>query len=185
VRWLLEELSLPYELIYIDLFNGGGETSAYKLKHPLGCVPVMDVNGKHMFESGAICDWLVDCYPDKQLAPHIHSIERIEYKQWMYFIIATMEPHAWNIILHTKILPVNKRIPHSVVFEQQKYIDCLHIIDKELMGKKFLIGDKFTVVDILLTTLMNWLPKQLQAFKNIKSYCNKIKSRECYQLIQK
>ena len=66
VRWLLEELQLPYKLEYINLFKGETNSEAYKTVHPLGYLPAIEVDDRTMFESGAICAWLSDKFPQKK-----------------------------------------------------------------------------------------------------------------------
>ena len=183
VRWLLEELGLPYELINIDLFNDGGNTYEYKQIHPLGCVPVLEVDGEVMFESGAICDWLTDLYADKNLAPSIDSKLRMKYKQWFYFVLATMEPLAWNIVLHKSLLPKDQRIVEVVVTSEKNYVEALSVIEKELKGKEFMLGKQFSTLDILLTTLLTWMPKQIKPFKYTYEYMKRMRTRKAYKSV--
>jgi len=183
VRWLLEELALPYEPVNIDIFNGEGSTDEYKQIHPLGCVPALEVDGEVIFESGAVCDWLTDLHADKNLAPSIDSILRMKYKQWFYFILATMEPHAWNIVLHRNILPKEQRIPEIVTTSEKQYVESLSVIEEELRGKEFLLGKQFSTLDILLTTLLTWMPKQVKPFENTYEYMKKMRTRKAYKLV--
>jgi len=178
VRWLLEELGLTYEMVNISLFEGEGQTDEYKKIHPLGCVPALEVDGEIMYESGAICDWLTDYCAEKNMAPPLNSNLRLKYKQWFYFIVATMEPQAWSMVLHTLILPEKRRVPDIVKISEKTYRETLAIIEKELKGKNYLIGNKFTTVDIMLVTLLNWLPKQVKSFENTYAYMKRIKQRK-------
>jgi len=178
VRWLLEELGLTYEVVNIELFEGEGQTAEYKKIHPLGCVPALEVDGEIMYESGAICDWLTDFYADKNMAPSLNSKLRIKYKQWFYFIVATMEPQAWNIVLHSFILPEKRRVPNIVKISEKRYCETLAVIEKELKGKNFLIGDQFTTADIMLATLLSWLPKQVKPFEHTYAYMKKMREMQ-------
>jgi glutathione S-transferase len=38
-----------------------------------------------MFESGAICAYLADKFPDNRMAPPLGTVERGLYEQWMYY----------------------------------------------------------------------------------------------------
>jgi len=182
VRWLLEELGLSYELVNIELFDGEGQTETYKKIHPLGCVPALDVDGEIVYESGAICDWLTDYFKDSNMAPPINSELRMKYKQWFYFVVATMEPHAWNIVLHKSIRPEKERITDIVSLSEKRYSQCLSVIEKVLTGQEYLIGEEFTTADIMLSSLLNWLPNHVRPFKNTYAYMNKIYQRDAYKL---
>ncbi|MCB1786287.1 MAG: glutathione S-transferase, partial [Gammaproteobacteria bacterium] len=67
VRWVLEELALPYRLERIDLRKGEGNTHAYRAIHPLGQLPALQVDGEVMIESGAIVHWLAETHPEQGL----------------------------------------------------------------------------------------------------------------------
>lgn len=181
VRWLLEELEQPYTLINIDLFNGEGNTEAYKTIHPLGCVPAIEVDGNIMIESTAICEWLADQFPEKQFAPTMNSTARMKYTQWLYFIAATLEPHAWNHVLHSRILPKDQRIPTIVPWSEQKFQQALVVIDDELKAKDYLLGDHFTTVDILLTNLLSWVPKLVKPYTHSYKYMKRVMKRDKYK----
>ena len=178
VRWLLEELDLTYDLKNIKLFEGEGETDEYKKIHPLGCVPALEVDGEIIYESGAICDWLTDRFADKNMAPPLNSTLRLKYKQWFYFVVATMEPEAWNMVLHLELLPENKRLPDVVDASKIKYKQALGVIEKELKEKEYLLGDKFTTADIMLVTLLSWFPQLVKPFENTYAYMKKMRKRE-------
>jgi len=85
-RWLLEELEIPYTIHAIDLF--GGERNP---AHPLGSVPAMTVNGQTMFESGAMCHWLADRFPETGLAPTVGAVLRPAYDNG-----CSLYPAHWN-----------------------------------------------------------------------------------------
>jgi glutathione S-transferase len=52
VRWALEEVGLPYEVCLIDDEEQQG--AAYRAKQPFGQVPVLEMDGDTIFETGAI-----------------------------------------------------------------------------------------------------------------------------------
>ena len=180
VRWLLEELDQPYQLINIDLFGGEGSAAEYKKIHPLGCVPAIDIDGNIMIESTAICEWLADQFPENDLAPDINSAARMKYTQWLYFISATLEPQAWNYILHTRLLPEAQRIPSVVSWSEQKFKQALSVINDELKDKQFIMGDNFTTADIILTNILSWLPKLTKSYGYTFDYMKKIMQRDKY-----
>lgn len=66
-RWLLEEIGIGYELIYVTMEMT--QQQEYRQLHPHGKVPVLVDEEIIIFESAAICAYLADKYPEKGFAP--------------------------------------------------------------------------------------------------------------------
>lgn len=174
-RWLLEELDIPYTLKPVDLF--GGERNPL---HPLGSVPAVRLDGETLFESGAICHWLADRYPDRGLAPVVDEAIRPRYEQWMFFVPGTLEPPAFEILLHTRLLPENQRIGAIVPFARKGYRRILRMLAKELEHDGYLLGDRFTCADIMLGTTLTWLPDLLEEYPSLLAYTQRLTARPAY-----
>ena len=72
VVWMLEELGADYELTLFT--RADALTDEHRERHPLGRVPVLEVDGRFSFESAALCLHLADCYPEAGLiAPPTRS----------------------------------------------------------------------------------------------------------------
>ena len=180
VRWLLEELELDYQLKQVDLFKGEGQTPEYLAIHPLGQLPAVTIDGKPMFESGAIVQWLADHYLDKSLAPSLNSPLRREFDQWMYFAVTNLEMPAWEIILHGKILPDDQAVKDIIPFATGRLISVLEVLDKALDGKHYMIDNRFSAVDIMIGYILMWFPEHVKTFANLKAYTEKLQQRPAY-----
>ena len=76
IVWLCEELSLGYELHKFDgLTDKRMREPDYLGVHPLGRVPCLEDDGQHIFESGAIVQYILARYGDGKLAPKPSSDE--------------------------------------------------------------------------------------------------------------
>ena len=175
-RWLLEELGVPYRLRPVDLF--GGERNPV---HPLGSVPAVRIDGETLIESGAICHWLADRFPDKTLAPHLADPRRARYEQWMFFVPATLEPPAFDILLHTVILPEKHRVEAIVPFATKGHRRVLRVLAEELDHDGYLLGENFSCADIMLGTTLTWLPEPLEDYPPLLAYTERVTSRPAYQ----
>jgi len=180
VRWLLEELGLDYELEHINLFKGETKTEAYKAVHPLGYLPAIEIDGKAMFESGAICAWLTDKYPQRNLAPSIYSPGRRKYEQWMYFVPGEVEPPLFYHQLHNKILPEKIRVKEILPWLQERYIHVLEALQNKLADNKYLLGNNFSTADIMLGSSISWMPESLKPFPALEDYILRLSNREAY-----
>jgi len=180
VRWMLEELELNYTLKHIDLFKGEANTPEYLAVHPLGRLPALLIDNDIMLESGAIVQWLADLHTDKGFAPAIDSPQRREFNQWMYFAVTDLESPAWEIMLHSNILPEDVAIKEIIPFAIGNYLKALTIVNEKLEGKTYLINNQFSAVDILLGYILMWFPEHTESFSNIKSYIENLKQRPAY-----
>jgi len=180
VRWMLEELGLNHTLKHIDLFNGDANTPEYLALHPLGQLPTLLIDNDIMLESGAIVHWLADFYIDKGFAPALDSPPRREFNQWMYFAVTNLEAPAWEIMLHSNILPEGVAVKEIVPFAIGNYLKALTVLNEKLEGKTYLINNQFSAVDILLGYILMWFPEHAESFSNIKSYTENLKQRPAY-----
>ena len=174
-RWLLEELELPYTIRPVDLF--GGERNPI---HPLGSVPAMRVDGESTFESGAMCHWLADRFPEKGLAPPVDDALRPAYEQWMFFAPGTLEPPAFDILMHTRILPEKDRVGEIVGFAKQGYRRVLRELATQLDHDGYLLGASFSCADIMIGSTLNWLPDMLEPYPALQAYVQRVTSRAAY-----
>lgn len=183
-QWLLEELGLDYKFVVVDIFQGEGMTGTYRKIHPYGQVPALEIDGRVIFESGAICHWLTDQFPERGLAPALGDPLRAEYEQWMFYTPATLEPPAFNYMLHTQILPEDKRVKVIADWNEKQYIYTLKILNGLLKDKPYLLGEQFSTADIMLAYLLFWFPDILQRFPVLQNYCQRLGSREAYLKIK-
>jgi len=180
-RWLLEELQLPYRLELIDLFGSGGRSAAYRSIHPHGQVPALEIDGSVMIESCAICHWLSDRYADEGLAPAGDSPARMAYEQWVFYVPGTLEPPAFQILLHSLILPEKLRVPDMVPWATRSYRSLLKFLNGELGERGYIAGKAFTTADILLGSTLMWLPGELHDRPALQDYVQRLQQRPAYQ----
>jgi len=178
-RWLLEELEVPYRLHPVDLFAGERNPA-----HPLGAVPSLRVDGMTLFESGAICHWLADRYPDRGLAPARDDPQRPGYEQWMFFTPGTLEPPGFDIVLHSSILPEAQRVPAIVPFAEKRYRRVLRMLSNELDHGGYLLGERFSAADIMVGSTLSWLPGLLVPFPSLRAYVDRLTTRPAWQRAQ-
>src|SRR5450432_3445744 len=90
-RWQLEELGIPYQLVKLDLSKQENQTPEFLAVSPLGELPVLVDGDVTLLEPAAICLYLADRFPEKQLAPLPGSAARGAYLQWLLFAEATLQ----------------------------------------------------------------------------------------------
>jgi glutathione S-transferase len=96
VLWTLEEIGQPYELTVLGR-ERLADSDPHRQRHPLGRVPVIELDdGRHLFESGAICLYLADLHPEAQLIPALATTERGLVYQWTVFAMSELEPKFFD-----------------------------------------------------------------------------------------
>jgi len=147
IVWLLEELSIPYELASVA-FNP--PRYSFEQNTPAGKFPVIEDGALMMFESGAILEYLIEKYGNGRLAPAIGSPERGPYLQWVHFAEATALPPIGDLTRHTILLPEAARLPKVAEDGRVRAINALNVVERALGGKQYLVGDEFSGADIMM-----------------------------------
>jgi len=182
-RWLLEELGVPYELINVDLEKGEHKQIPYLRVHPLGQVPALVDDDVTVFESIAICMYIADKYIEKKFAPALGTPERAQYYQWMLYAAATLEPAIAEYGNHTQYLPEDKRNPEIAAAAKVKALAAIKAVEHAMLGKMYLIGEKFGAADIVLGSIMRWADsmKLLEGAPDIQSWLYELKSHAAFK----
>ena len=82
VRLCLAEKGLDYEGHHVDLEKMEHHSPEYLKINPLGVIPTLIHDGKPLHESGTICEYLDESFPDPPLRPET-PYERAEMRNWI------------------------------------------------------------------------------------------------------
>ncbi len=181
-RWLLQELNVPFEAVTIDLSKDEQRSLKFLKLNPNGRVPVLDDEGFILFESGAICTYLADKYPERSLIPKVGSRDRALHDQWMYFCVTELEQPLWTITKHSRILPEEKRIASTIPLAQEEFQKVAKVVEDHLGDRSYMIGKSFSLVDIFIGQTLLWASwyKLLREFPRLSEYVSHLKSREAF-----
>ncbi|MGC3873934.1 glutathione S-transferase family protein [Halomonas sp. GXIMD04776] len=184
VAWTLEELGLDYTCQYVDLASGEGQGAEYLARHPDGKVPALEDGELTLFESAAICRYLAERYGQGLLIPS-DSIQRALLDQWLFFIVSELEQPLWTLGKHKFALPQERRVPAVIPTAAWEFQRALAALQREFDGQGWLVGDEFTIGDILLGHTLSWargakqpLPDALEAYRQ---RCNARPARDAAQ----
>jgi glutathione S-transferase len=175
-RWALQELGLEFksiaglEILHSDELNR---------INPMGKVPAVVINGEPLFEAAAICTYLADLVPEKRLIAASGTRERALHLQWVSFALTEMEAYLWSNARNTFVLPEEQRI--TALFEQNNkaFLHAVKVLDKALENTDYLVGNRFSVTDILVGFTVNWgnLMGLLEKAPNLQKYLARLKER--------
>jgi glutathione S-transferase len=85
VRLCLEEKNLAYNGHVVDLSKMEQHSPEYLKINPLGVVPALMHDGRAVFESGTICEYLDETFPEPPLRP-LAPYDRAEMRNWIRHI---------------------------------------------------------------------------------------------------
>lgn len=86
VRWALEEINVPYAVRTVS--DEERQSSGYRARQPFGKVPVLEVDGLALFESGAIVQHLGE---NSWLLP-ADATQRAQARMWMFAALNSVDP---------------------------------------------------------------------------------------------
>ena len=85
VRLCLEEKGLAYEGHVVDMAKMEHHAPEYLKVNPLGVIPTLFHDGRPLYESGTICEYLDETWPDPPLRPDT-PYERALMRNWIRHI---------------------------------------------------------------------------------------------------
>ncbi len=178
--WTLEEIGIDYELVPVDLGQKLAEGKPFTDINPGGKVPTLVEDGWVLTESAAICTYLADQHPEAQLTPPAGTRERARYDQWCFFVLSELEQALWTKAKHRFALPEEWRIEaiKEVAIEEFRLAEA--VLAKGLGDQSFILGEQFSVADILIGTTLNWAEQGEEihlSHDNLKAYRKRLNAR--------
>ena len=183
---MLEEIGQPYEVVRLDLSAGDHKKPEYLKIHPHGRVPALVDGDLVMHESGAICAYLADKFPDKRLAPPVGTPARGLYYQWLFYCMATLEPPVLQIFLNTIMLPEEQRSAKAAEDGKQNFANVAKVISQALQGRPYLLGEKFSAADVMIGSTLVWgqFMGLLSGQPVLEEYVARLSARPAFQRAQ-
>lgn len=169
------EAGIPLELEQVDLREKKTKSGKdFSTINPKGYVPVLEIDaGQRLTEGPVIMQYLADQKPGSGLVPPAGTVDRYRVQEWLNFI--TAELHKTFGPLFRPTTPEEYKA--SSKENLGKRFDWL---EQELAGKQYLMGDKFTVPDAYLFTVLSWtshLGIDLGKWPNLKAYVARVGAR--------
>ncbi len=183
IVWLFEELGMDYELNNMAFHPKDLKSEAHRARHPLGRIPVLEDGDLMLWESGAIIEYVMARYGDGGLKPPVESPEFPKYLQWFHYCEGMTMPPINTIMVHTMLLPPDRRDP-TVLGQAQRLLGrAVAPVDDALEGREYLAGE-FSAADIMLghsLFMANRLGQVSDELKNLKAYLGRIEKRPAFQ----
>jgi len=149
VLWALEEIGLEYEHI-----SAAARSDEVRVYNASGKVPVLLVDDHVLTDSVAIIQFLADKHG--QITFPAGSIERGQQDGHMQFACDEMDSTLWTAFRNSFIFPEELRAPAFKDALKWDYARSMKNLAGRLGDKTYLMGDTFTVADIVATHCGTW-----------------------------
>ena len=162
VLWLLEELSVPYQIKRYQREDTLLAPDSLKKIHPLGKSPVITDGNRVIAESGAILAYLQQKYDSEHLFAITDEDEQIQASYWLHYAEGSLmpllvmklvfgqlgkKPVPW--ILRPAGVALSKGIQKAWLNKQLK----LHggVIEQHLSQHRYFAGSRFSIADVQMS----------------------------------
>jgi glutathione S-transferase len=176
VRWALEEAGAPYE--YVVMTKENGLLDEHRSRHPLGRVPVFEVDEGSLIESAAICLHIADLHPEAGLIPAPGTYARGKVYQWSFFAMTEIEPSMLRY--YTAREGTDAEATAKAAARRDK---AMNVLADALCGHEYLVDDTFSIADVVTggvldSARMYDLLPEIQA---LHEYLSRLDAREAKQ----
>ena len=135
------------EVRTINLRAGEQFTEAFTARNPNQKIPVLIDEGRAIMESCAILQYLAEKFPTDLLPA---GAGRWQVLQWLYWQAANVGPVFGNKLSYTRYMDDvdEERKSHPLERFGREARRLVAVLDKQLEGRDFGCGEKFTIADI-------------------------------------
>ncbi len=177
----LEEAGVDYALTHIRFSRKEQKSEWYVKLNPNGRIPTIVDRGNDdfvVFESGAILWYLAEKY-GRFLPPDDKG--RSQALQWLMFQMAGIGPMMGQAMYFQRIAEPQG---HRDDFAISRYVEesrrLLEVLDRQLAGRDFLLGDEFTIADIATYPWARsyyWAKVDVGGLDNLQAWYERIDAR--------
>ncbi len=188
VRVILEEIGAPYELIQSTKDRSKPRPPEQLAVNPNGWVPVLLWDDKGMYECAAIALFLCDRHPEANLAPAIDDPERGLYLQTLVYFSNSVQTAFQTDYYPDRFADTPADEPSAQRRGIRRLRETWKVIDDQIGGNQWILGNRFSAADIYLFMLTTWLaPTRGQPstaeFPNVKRIAEAVMARPSAQLV--
>jgi glutathione S-transferase len=157
VRIALAEKGIPHELAVVDMPARRHREEPYLSLNPYGRVPTLEEDGYVLYESTAILNYLEATRPSPPLAS-ADARGRALVDMHMKLCDLQLSRHAGTVIFPKRFLPKEKWNNAAMADAKSEIEKHLAILDKQLAGKTYLVGEQFSLAEVCYIPFLEFLP---------------------------
>lgn len=183
VMWLVGELGLEHERIDVGGKFGGLDTPEYRRMNPHGRIPVLEDGDTVVWESHAVLRYLAATTGD----PRFWSADaaaRARADQWIEWTQSQLQRSFMDVFWGFYRTPEAERDPAFVKDAIERTNNDFLLLDGQMEGRSYLLGDDLTLADIpTATTLYRYYEMDIPrpSLPNIEAWYARLQERPAYR----
>jgi glutathione S-transferase len=181
--WQLCEMGIAPEVVHHAITDGSLRTADHLARSPAGRVPALEIDGRVLFESGAIAEYLAETRPEHGLGRPVGHPERWRYLELLHFA-ETMANHLGNLNLQWLFLRDPSMRSETVVkLEARRLAGTLAPVEAILAGQEHRLESGFSAADTMLGFNLWAAPRyvRMDPFPAIRAYKARMEARPGFQ----
>lgn len=150
VLWFLHEAGLAHQVRYHSFAGKALRDPAFLAISPAGRVPAVEIDGRTMFESAAILEYLGETRAP-ELARLPGDAERGAYLEWLHYG-ETIAQHLAQLTFQHVVLRPQDQSPAIQKLETLRLRRVLEGVETALTGQETLLPSGFSAADIMVAS---------------------------------
>jgi glutathione S-transferase len=177
IRIALLEKDIEHELKLVDMGSGENKSAPYLAMNPYGRVPTIEHDDFILYESSAILSYLEALKPERPLFPSDIKTRAL-VEMHMKLCDVELTRYAGAIIFPKRFLPKEKWDANAFAQARAPIERHLAILGKELSGREFLVGERFTAADLVYMPHLHFLPlMEADTPANVQAWAGRLSAR--------
>jgi len=188
VSMLLEELEIPYDVVFVSFQNEQQTKESYLKLNPNGRIPALldrsvGTEGQAVWESAAILIYLCERH-DSPLWPKEHRA-RSECMSWIMWQMSGLGPMLGQVMYWKRIRAARGDVDEVAI---QRYSDeasrLISILEDTLKSRPYLCGESYTLADLACFSYVNshwWAGIDMKEMPNVCAWLERIGARPATQ----
>jgi glutathione S-transferase len=184
VNWLLHELGEAVEIVPYQIMDGSLQAPTFKAMSPARRVPALEIDGRVLYESGAIVQYLCETREGHKLMPDIATDARAEWLQWLHYA-ETIAAGIQNLNMQHLFLPKDwMKSPTIMGIETKRLAIALKAVETALSDRReFLLFSGFSAADVMMGFTLESAGRYVRfdSYPLTSEYLRRIEARPAYQ----
>lgn len=179
IVWLMEELELPYELIFSRGNLGMSMATIHGLGHGMPFAPSVVYGDQVLVESGAIIELILNRHAPNKLQPTLDSRDYPAYLMWMHYAEGSAAARLFSDYRVWNIQAPEKRSPLVDSEAVVQFADNFLAKNAWFGGAEFSAADIMMMLPLNVATNLGLVDKDL--FPAVAAWKVKAEARPAYQ----